>query len=244
MLNKLIKASFLGIFLFLNLNFIKSSAAGNNCNTLAMQKYINDQARNIIIDDWVFPAPIGVDANIESCQYFSGENAYLVRTIVEWTGPLEGRYYKSEVKFTIENNTYSWELLMANDNLRRHFFENAIWIKGLEALADQSDSTSLDNGYYLVCIRNKVNNEIKFSYRWTSADEWENYSVEKKGGIWLSNTSDNDLELEFDSSFADGYQKTIYNLEGKITQTQNCNNISGYYFKMSNDGESINFYSD
>ncbi|NEQ95459.1 MAG: DUF1036 domain-containing protein [Cyanothece sp. SIO2G6] len=127
-------------------------------------------AEDIIVDDWLFPFPVGTDATIKNCQYFPADNGYSVEALVDWRGPLEGRYYAALVEFDLVGQNSNWQILEVNTTLSNHLGNVALG--GLVAAA-LTDSSSREYYFTNSC---SVPVNLAIYYRDTSgawvADGW------------------------------------------------------------------------
>lgn len=114
-------SSFLLALAILPSHFFSRPASANNlCSSLRLLQWVEDTAEDVVIEDLFFPMPIGLDATIESCQYFPSDNGYSVEALIDWNGPLEGIYYAARMEFEIVGQSSNWQLLDTNGALENH----------------------------------------------------------------------------------------------------------------------------
>lgn len=233
---------FLSILLS-NLLVSKSTVANDECSSLNMYEVVNSLSDSIVREDWVFPFAIGIDASIENCQYFASDEAYLIRALVNWNGPMEGLFYESRIKYILSpDGSWEFELLDANGNLKNHFVSNALPFKVIESFGE-SEAES----YNIVCINNGLDADITVSFKWGDAEAWKTYTVESKGSAWFSNKVDEPFYVKYSPQYwaEDTRTENKYaTLESNVSEIQHCDVPETYTFWIDEELQDIGLFKD
>lgn len=238
------------LILFLSMSFASLLAfepihANDECSSLSMHEAINSLSDSVVREDWVFPFAIGVDATIENCQYFSSDDAYLIKAIVNWNGPMEGLFYESRIKYTLSNDgSWKFELLDANSNLKNHFVSNALPFKVLESLGESSSEAKY---YNIVCINNGLDSDITMLFRWGDNETWKTHTVKAKGSSWFSNEIDEPFYMKYSPQYWADDTRTedkYATLESNVSETQHCDVPKTYTFWINEELQDIGVFQD
>ncbi len=110
---------------------VEPVSAKDQCGTPAMQQALDKYAYEVVVSKFKFPAPIGVNASIDNCRYYTQEQFNLVTTRVTWTGPLKGVSYDTTLYFALEGDQWSYKLLGANNETREYMMNVGTWFDSL-----------------------------------------------------------------------------------------------------------------
>ena len=209
-----------------------------------MYEAINSLSDSVVRKNWIFPFAVGIDATIEDCQYFSTDDAYLVRALVNWSGPREGLLYESRVKFIISaEGSWEFELLDANANLKEHFVSNALPFKAAESLAE---SLAEPQSYNIVCINNIFDADMTFSASWEREANWETKTIKAKKSKLFWSTINDKLFVRYDA-YNDSNGNSVYvtqELTSNVTKDKTCDLPVTYTILVDEETQGIMFSQD
>lgn len=209
----------------------------DRCQEAATAQLVNRLAPRVpgeILGDLNFSKD--VEPTIVRCQYYPREDTLLLTLAVGWHGMITETYYQANGHLTIRGDGWEWETTGGNDALIGLGLTWGI-IQG--AVAEGSRQTDAD-GYWLVCVTNRTDGKVHFSYRWADADSWVRDDLEPSQRMRFSNTGLKVLRVRFDHDAADGSQETTYKLEAKHGATQSCEAARAYEFRW--DGGDLKMY--
>ncbi|BAZ22296.1 hypothetical protein NIES4073_31780 [Kalymmatonema gypsitolerans NIES-4073] len=118
------------------------ASAKDECGTKKIQQTVEKIAREVVVNKFKFPAPIGVRTSIDRCRYYSQEGSNLVTARVTWNGPLKGSLYDTTVFFLLDGTQWDYQLLGANDSTREYMMGVHTWFSALTGTGKLATSTS------------------------------------------------------------------------------------------------------
>lgn len=127
------------------------------------------------------------------------------------------------------------------------YFMAIFWFCHPGNVGDKQVSISPYQEYGVICIENRMNYAVVYSYRWGN-DAWksnmiEPYATARHWWIYeLGNQRSPNFEISFDSDFGDFNYHKLYSLERYRSFSTDCSGAKKYYFSWTY-GDFFELYS-